>query len=165
MKAQRTCSPAPPVSDVTTGAAPADENAQVRRALEAGYARYADAFKRKDVPAMAAMLTPDFSMRMADGKKVNRQETEALLAEVAAAFPAEPEMTITITGLSVRENKAVVDSREKIVGITLDAQKRPHATVIVETYRDTWTRTRSGWRFSGVELLTSHTTVDGGPAE
>ena len=146
------------------GAARVDD-ARVRRALEAGYARYIAAFKKKDVPAMAAMLAPDFWMRMPDGKRVDRRETEALLAEAAAAFHSEPAMTITITALSVQGDKAVVANREKIVGITLDAQKRPQKTVIVETYRDTWTRTRSGWRFSRAELLTSHTTVDGKPGE
>jgi len=124
-------------------------------AIEAGYTRYFQGLRYKDLAAMMAVMAPDFSLMLLDGQILDFGQTKALLEEQLHTLVEVEEATFQITDVAVRDDTATVLLRENVVLLTAGATGQQERAVAVETYRDTWIATADGWKFQRAELLTA----------
>src|SRR5436309_1197150 len=75
----------------------ADDKA-VRKELDAAYAKVAQAYKEKNLDALKAMATPDFTWKARNGQTSNLDQVGANLKKEFAAMKSMNEFDIKITG-------------------------------------------------------------------
>jgi ketosteroid isomerase-like protein len=140
------------VTLVWPGAAPAQDDAEVRRELEAQYAKLAEAHDRKDLKAIAGLKTQDFHAIFPDGKvgdvKVMEQYTKTFIETNQPPF----DIRITIQELQVSENKiiAVAEVFQQASRTRELAGKSRKVDTSVKQ-RETWAKTPEGWKLKSVD--------------
>ena len=140
---------------------PAD--AQVRREIEAAYAKLATAVETKDFAAFQALRVPEFATIPPDGVPSSAPR----MAERARGLLERIQPPITTTNdileLTVRGDDAIATVRQEFTRMqTVDGTAHEiHSEV---TQRETWTRTSDGWKLAFVDEVRDHVTlVDGQP--
>jgi hypothetical protein len=126
-----------------------DKSKPVRRALEAMYAKIADAQKNEDIDALRATRTPDFSVDMPNGQ---RWDLETSLNYSRAGFQqVESNISIsnTIESLDVHDDVAVAVVHQRWSRMQIKAgQLRRVDTEAIQT--ETWVNTSDGWRLKHI---------------
>lgn len=127
-----------------------DKSKPVRRALEGQYAKIAEANKNKDLAALLAIRTPDFSAQFPDGEIRNSEEmagySRVLFEQV------QPPITVsnTIETLTVRGNEAIAVVHQQFSRMQVKAgQLRKVETEARQ--RETWVLTQEGWKLKFVD--------------
>ena len=123
----------------------ADKSKPVRRALEEMYAKMAEALRNKDIEALRATRTSDFSVDMPNGQK---WDLETSLNYSRAGFQqvrTNISMSDTIESLDVHGDTAVAVMHQRWSRMQMKAgQLRRVDTEAIQT--ETWVNTRDGWR-------------------
>jgi ketosteroid isomerase-like protein len=130
----------------------AQDDAEVRKELEAQYKKLAEAHDRKDLKTIASLKTSDFHAITPDDRvndvKVMEQYTKQFIESNQPPF----NIRNTIQKLSVSENKlvAVVEvfqeaSRQR----DLAGKLRKVDTSVLQ--RETWVKTADGWKLKSVD--------------
>jgi hypothetical protein len=135
-----------------TAQAKAQDDASVRRELEAQYAKLIAANEKKDLKAIQALRTADFHTVGPDGR-VNDSRT---MLEYSRRFleSNKPPLIIkmTIRGLIVSEHKLIavaVIFQEVTRYQDLAGQRRKVETSVMQ--RETWAKTPDGWKLKLVD--------------
>lgn len=138
-----------------TGSAigPARPQKAANQEIQQAFERYRQAFLRKDMNAVTALLTPDFTWKMADGTILDRARTAHALREQMTAIRAIERMDIQIHRLELQNDRAIAVVTETTrARITGHGGKTETATSR-ERYRVTWVRSASRWRMQKTEAL------------
>ena len=126
-----------------------DKSKPVRRALEAQYAKIAEAQINKDIDAMRALRTPDFTVDTANGEK---WDLETSLNYSKAGFQqvqSNIRITNTIESLNVHGDVAVAVVHQQWSRMQMKAGKlRRVDTEAIQT--ETWVNTQDGWKLKHI---------------
>ena len=127
-----------------------DKSKPVRIALEAQYAKLAQAIRNKNYEGYQAIRTSDFSTRGADGKlhdfKILAAQARAMLERIQAPI----DVSVTIDSIDVRGKEAVATIHQRFSRKqSVSGQLRKVETRI--TQDETWVQTPAGWKLKLIE--------------
>lgn len=130
----------------------AQEDAEVRSALEAQYRTLADAHERKDLAAILALKTPDFHAVFPDGRvgdsRLMAQYSKDFLERNQPPFNSR----FSILELTVSPHKLIAVAevlQEASRSQELAGRRRRVETSVVQ--RETWANTAGGWKLKSVD--------------
>jgi len=130
----------------------AQDDADVRRELDAQYKKLAEAHDRKDLKAIVALKTPDFHAIFTDG----RVGDSKLMEEYSKGFLERNEppfnQRFTIQKLTVSYNKliAVAEVFQELTRYqNLAGKRRKVETSVIQ--REIWAKTPDGWKLKSVD--------------
>lgn len=128
------------------------DDADIRKELDAQYKRLAEAHDRKDLKAIAALKTSDFHAILPDGRvadvKVMEQNTKQFIEINQPPF----NIRFTVQKLTVSENKLIAVAevfQEAARYRDLEGKRRKVETSVVQ--RETWAKTSDGWKLKCVD--------------
>ena len=128
------------------------DDADVRKDLEAQYRKLAEAHDRKDLKAIVALKTSDFHAIFPDGRigdsKLMEEYSKGFLERNQPPF----NMRFTIKQLTVSYNKliAVAEILQELTRYQdLAGKRRKVDTSVMQ--REIWARTQDGWRLKSVD--------------
>jgi ketosteroid isomerase-like protein len=133
----------------------AAQDAVVRKAIAAEYAKFSRAARKKDVKAALSIATPDLVVRQPDGQQMNRQQLEAMLSLQMTMVKQVKRVDVTIVNLSVRGNQAVAVVSMTLSGVVEDAQGKAREIISQNMSRDTWVKTGKEWKMKRSESVNS----------
>jgi hypothetical protein len=126
-----------------------DKSKPVRRALEQQYARIAEAQINKDIGAMRALRTPDFTVDMPNGQ---RWDLETSLNYSRIGFQqvqSNISISNTIESLDVHGDEAVAVVHQRWSRMQMKGGKlRRVDTEAIQT--ETWVNTKDGWKLKHI---------------
>jgi ketosteroid isomerase-like protein len=141
----------------------AQDDAEVRKELEAQYTKLAEAHNKQDLKAIVALKTPDFHAIFPDGKVGDSKVMEQYSKQFLESNEPPYDIKITIQKLTVSENKliAVAEVLQEISRYKeLAGKRRKVETSVVQ--RETWSKTPEGWKLKLVDNVRNHKNfVDG----
>lgn len=127
-----------------------DKSKPVRRALEGQYAKIAEANKNKDLAALLAIRTPDFSAQFPDGQIRNSKEMAGYSRVLFEQMQPPITVSNTIETLTVRGNEAIAVVHQQFSRMQVKAgQLRKVETEARQ--RETWVLTQEGWKLKFVD--------------
>jgi hypothetical protein len=126
-----------------------DKSKPVRRALEAMYAKIADAQIREDIEALRLTRTPDFTADLPNGQ---RWDLETSMNYSRAGFQqveSNISLSNTIESLDVHDDVAVAVVHQRWSRLQMKGGKvRRVDTEAIQT--ETWVKTAEGWRLKHI---------------
>jgi ketosteroid isomerase-like protein len=126
-----------------------DKSKPVRRALEQQYARIAEAQINKDIDAMRALRTPDFTVDMPNGQ---RWDLETSLNYSRIGFQqvqSNISISNTIESLDVHGDEAVAVVHQRWSRMQMKGGKlRRVDTEAIQT--ESWVNTKDGWKLKHI---------------
>jgi len=132
--------------------ASAEDDAEVRRELEAQYQRLAEAHDRQDLKAIVALKTEDFHAIFPDGKVGDSKTMEQYSKQFLESNKPPYDIRITIQNLTVSENKLIAVAevfQEATRYREMEGQRREVDTSVLQ--RETWSKTTDGWKLKSVD--------------
>src|SRR3989442_6256244 len=132
--------------------ASAQDDADVRKELEARYRKLAEAHDRKDLNAIAGLKTQDFHAIFPDGRVGDVQTMERYTRQFLEDNRPPLNIRHTIQKLTASENRliAVVEVLQEVSRMREVAGKvRKVDTSVVQ--RETWAKTPDGWKLKSVD--------------
>ncbi len=140
------------LSCLTLVAVRAQDDADVRKELEAQYKRLAEAHDKQDLKAIVGLKTADFHAIFPDGKVGDSQLMEQYSKQFLESNQPPYNQRFTILKLAVSENKliAVAEVLQEVARYREMAGKlRKVDTSAVQ--RETWAKTPDGWKLKSVD--------------
>ncbi|MGI8898622.1 MAG: nuclear transport factor 2 family protein [Pyrinomonadaceae bacterium] len=127
-----------------------DKSKPMRRALEEQYAKIAEATRKKDLVALLALRTPDFTVKTANGETWSyehsadyiRRGFEQVQSIVSLSFAIE---TINVSG---NEAAAIIHQQWSRMQIMKGKLRRVDTSAV---QRETWINTPEGWRLKLID--------------
>jgi ketosteroid isomerase-like protein len=137
----------------------------VRRELELTYQSLAEANARRDMSAIVAMWTDDFSLVEPDGSVTTAAEVRSAWQELLDTSLDPLHFRYSIQGLEVREGEAIATVQQEVSRMrAIDGELRQLDTVA--TQRETWVKTEQGWRLRRIsDVREQRRLVDGVPSD
>jgi hypothetical protein len=142
-----------------------EDTRQVKRELEAVYARAGEAYVAKDALAVMKRVAPGFVQTMPDGRTLGYEEAEQLLQEWFATTDAVTLYEVRIGSVTVRDARAVAEIVENVATTFADPAGRRHERWQTNTAQVTWARAPQGWQIEQTDYRTAHMTIDGKPVD
>jgi ketosteroid isomerase-like protein len=127
-----------------------DKSKPVRRALEEQYAKLADANKNKDLGALLALRTPDFSAQFPNGEIRDSAYMAGYSRILFEQMQAPISVSNTIETLDVNGNEAIAVVHQRFSRMQVKGGQLRR----VETearQRETWVLTAAGWKLKFVD--------------
>ena len=126
-----------------------DRSKPVRRALEEQYAKIAEAQINKDIEAMRALRTPDFTVDTANGEKWDL-ETSLNYSRIGfQQVQSNISISNTIESLDVHGDEAVAVVHQRWSRMQMKRGKlRRVDTEAIQT--ETWVNTKDGWKLKHI---------------
>src|SRR5262249_36186980 len=132
-----------------------------RKALEAQYARLADAVEKRDHAAFQALRTDDFNTVDEKGRKHTAQQMSDRAKAMLARIQPPIKTTNTIQKIQVKGNDAIATVRQYFSRMQPLAGKLRKLETYV-TQEETWIETQVGWKLRFVDgVRDGETYVDG----
>ena len=126
-----------------------DKSKPVRRALEAQYAKIAEAQINKDIDAMRALRTPDFTADTANGEKWDLETSLNYSRSGFQQVQSNIRISNTIESLDVKGDVAVAVVHQQWSRMQMKAGKlRRVDTEAIQT--ETWVNTQDGWKLKHI---------------
>ncbi|HYN25400.1 MAG TPA: nuclear transport factor 2 family protein [Pyrinomonadaceae bacterium] len=127
-----------------------DKSKPVRRALEEQYAKIAEATRKKDLVALLALRTPDFTVKTASGETWTYMQSadyvkrgfEQVLSIVSLSF------TIEMINVSGNEAAAIIHQQWSRMQMMKGKLRRVDTSAV---QRETWINTPEGWRLKLID--------------
>lgn len=130
-----------------------DKSKPVRRALENWYVRNMEAFNSKDVTAVMALRTDDFSTLTPDGKVNTRADMEKRTVRFLDMIDQFISQDYQIGTIEVNGDLASADITQR----TVRRQRLPDGTIhkveAAVLQRETWKKTTEGWKLYRVDNI------------
>ena len=124
----------------------------VRAALEAQYAKIADAY-RSDAPGLVLELrTPNFSVQMPNGERWDAEQSAAYVRAGFEQVKQTLSLSFTIKELDVRGDTAaaLIHQRWSRMQVTKGQLRRVETSAC---QRETWVNTTEGWRLHLIDNI------------
>jgi hypothetical protein len=132
--------------------APAQDDAVVRKELEAQYQRLAVAHDKRDLKAIVGLKTADFHAIFPDGRVGDSKVMEQYSKQFLESNQPPYNIRVTIQKLTVSENRliAVADVLQEVTRYReLEGRRRKVDTSVLQ--RETWAKTSAGWKLKSVD--------------
>jgi ketosteroid isomerase-like protein len=129
------------------------DDAAVRKQIESQMARFQQAFRKKDIAALRAITTSDFTMKTMDGAVSSRREAEAAMVTEMNAISSITKWTLKINKITVKGNVATLIVTEEMTATVSGGAAGSREKVSYVKMRETWVKTRDGWRYKRAEAL------------
>jgi ketosteroid isomerase-like protein len=132
----------------------AQDNADIRKELDAQYKKLAEAHDRKDLKAIAALKTSDFHAIFVDGKVGDAKTMEQYSKQFLEINLSPINIKFNIQKLTVSENKlnTVAEIFQEVTRFQdLSGKRRKVETSTIQ--RQIWTKTPKGWRLKLIDEL------------
>ena len=142
---------------------PALGASSARRQIEAGYARYVKAARAHDVKGILALTTPDFEVKLANGRILTREAAREQLGQLITRMGRLKNLSINvhINSLKLYRSEAIVHVMQQISGTLATRDGGDHRVAASAMAIDTWARVSGAWRMKCDEP-TGHTLrIDG----
>jgi hypothetical protein len=151
------------------GPGPATHAAQrgdpaLRSEFEALYARQAELLTKRDVDALMELDTPDYSVVLLDGSKVDREHLAAGMRSyfTSGQLVRQVSLSYTIHDVTLRNDRAIVLVEQKDQRVQVRIDGKPHDVEANVIHSDTWVRSGSTCRRTLTEEVEqTKFTVDG----
>ena len=130
----------------------AQDDAEVRKALESQYQKLAAAHDRKDLKAIVALKTVDFHAIFPDGRVGDSKLMEEYSRQFLQGNQPPYNLHFTIHRLTVSAHKliAVAEVFQEVSRTRdLAGKRRKVDTSVLQ--RETWAMTRGGWKLKSVD--------------
>jgi len=130
----------------------AQDDADVRRELEAQYKKLAEAHDRKDLKVIIALKTSDFHAVFTDGRVGDSKLMEQYSREFLERNQPPFNLRFTIQKLIVSYNKLIAVAeifQEAARSQDLAGKRRKVETSVIQ--REIWTKTPDGWKLKSVD--------------
>ncbi len=124
----------------------ADPTSDARKTIASIYQHQASALQHKNVDAVLSSYAPDYVDVDTHGHKITLAETRQSLTQVLS-IAKSIHGSIKITQFSLKKNVGLATVNGRIQAVLVDPKTKKTETV-VETgiSKDTWIKTKSGWR-------------------
>jgi hypothetical protein len=134
------------------GTALAQDDAEIRKELDAQYKKLAEAHDRKDLKAIASLKTGDFHAIFPDGKVGDVQTMQQYTKQFLETNRPPYHVTNTIEATTVSENRliAVVEVFQQASRSRELAGKIRKVDTSVRQ-REIWSKTKEGWKLKSVD--------------
>jgi ketosteroid isomerase-like protein len=139
-------------------AARADDKADI----EALYAKISAAMKSKNLKAIYALGTSDFTTK-ANGVTMGTKESAKMMEDQFKTLKKVNNCSMKISKITIKGASAVVLSDSVFDATVSGPDGKIHKMADTGTSKDTLVKTKKGWLFKNVEMLTSKMTMDGKP--
>jgi hypothetical protein len=153
------------------------DDAEVRRELEAAYARRSQALMARDAGALIRFFeektTPDYRLKAPQGQLTHQERIDRLKAgNTPWGAPGDDRpvvIRVTIDKLTVQGVEALamasISQARNVTDpkVTGDASEKAHEMVNHLSSRDAWVKTATGWKLKLQEVLDNTLTLDGKP--
>jgi hypothetical protein len=141
----------------------ADAAAEVRKAIQAAYARGDAAMAKKDANTILSLYAPDYEQTGLKGQKTTLAQAKQIIPMVFQQAQTIQSKT-TIQKFSMKGKEAVVTVKQRATLTAMNPQTQKTAKVVIdETSEETWTKTAKGWQMKRSKTLAEQQTVDGKP--
>jgi len=137
---------------LTVASARAQDDAEIRKELDAQYQRLAEAHEKQDLEAIVGLKTADFHSIFPDGRVGDSKQMEQYSKQFLESNKPPYNIKVTIQKLAVSENKliAVADVLQEATRYRdLEGQRRRVDTSVLQ--RETWAKTAEGWKLKCVD--------------
>lgn len=137
---------------LATSVANAQDDAAVRKELEAQYQKLAEAHDKRDLKAIVALKTADFHAIFPDGRVGDSKMMEQYSKQFLESNLPPYNIRVTIQKLMVSENKFIAVAevfQEATRYRELAGKRRRVDTSVVQ--RETWAKTTDGWKLKSVD--------------
>jgi hypothetical protein len=132
--------------------ASAQDDAAVRKELEAQYLKLAEAHDRRDLKAIVGLKTADFHAIFPDGRVGDSKLMEQYSRQFLESNQPPYNQRFTIQKLTVSENKLIAVAevfQEATRYRELEGRRRRVDTSVKQ--RETWAKTSDGWKLKSVD--------------
>ena len=154
---------------VAGGITPVRADSADEKAIRAMYVKLEQAFKNKDMDAIMALSTKDFTEKMPDGKVLSAKEAEQQMRQEFAMTKEVKSVSMHPDSIKVSGKNATVMGTFKFTDIVVDSQGMmgpkgaQHTLSGSGKSRVKLVKTAEGWRFKSEEGLSMKATMDGKP--
>jgi hypothetical protein len=129
-----------------------DKSKPVRQALEQQYDKIAEATRNKDLPALLALRTPDFTVHMPDGQTWSFDQSADYSKRGFEQVQSIISLSFDIGTIELRNNEAAATIHQKWSRMQMMKGKlRRVDTSAVQ--RETWIETPNGWRLKLIDNI------------
>lgn len=141
-------------ASLTTNVGPAlaQDDAAVRKELEARYLKLAEAHEKRDLKAIVALKTADFHSIFPDGRVGDARMMEQYSKQFLETNEPPYNTRFTIRALTVSENRLIAVAeifQEASRYRELAGKRRKVDTSVLQ--RETWSKTADGWKLKCVD--------------
>ncbi|HUP90386.1 MAG TPA: nuclear transport factor 2 family protein [Longimicrobiales bacterium] len=130
-----------------------ERRANPRAELANTYGWQDAAITRSDVRMFAMTLAPDYQVVLRNGQRLDRAQVEAAIKADMERTKSVDRATSQIDSLTWSGNDAVVTVTHRTDRTIADEKGTPHRYESGVVHRETWTKTRDGWRIKKLEEL------------
>jgi hypothetical protein len=130
----------------------AQDDAEVRKELEAQYKRLAEAHDKQDLKTIVGLKTADFHSIFPDGRVGDSKLMEQYSKQFLESNLPPYNIRVTIQKLNVSENKliAVAEVLQEVTRYReMEGKRRKVDTSVLQ--RETWAKTSDGWKLKSVD--------------
>jgi ketosteroid isomerase-like protein len=150
-------------ASVLAPAARADDKSEIRAVI----AQVESAFKNKDVKALVATSTDDFSTKMINGQTLKGKQAEEMMKEQFASIKSVSNVKMACGKITVKGKTATTVCSSSMSAVMVDPKGQmgkagaTHKMVSTGTSKVDLVKGKKGWKVKYVEDLTENTTIDG----
>jgi ketosteroid isomerase-like protein len=156
------CAISPPPETTAEAASPAG----VRQELEQAYELNRRALLARDLNAVLALRTPDFSAITPDGVTHGSQEMAEFSRNLLANVEQWLALSFDILSLEERGDEVSADVRQHTIRMQRRNDGKVHRIENWVTQRETWVRTSQGWKMRRVDNMRDQKVlIDGQPRQ
>lgn len=127
------------------------DNAAVKRELDKLNTTLIRATVRRDSKAVMALMTPDFTLKPVNGKVYTKAQAETEMKRTWPSIKAFRFWNLTITDFKVNGDSAIGTVEERMTVDLKDKKGHVRPTTLLTVTKNTWRKTKSGWKFSRME--------------
>jgi enterochelin esterase family protein len=125
--------------------------------IRVSYEQYFEALRHKDMAGVTQMLDPDFTLELADGTTLTRDQRAEQLEQMVRHVKAFGSVSNEIEPLRIAENETVVTVRTRVFYTVPDYM---YPAKGIESFsddrtQDTWIRTARGWKIKASRQIRS----------
>ncbi len=135
--------------------------ADARKDVEGLYGKYKKAIYAKDIKAMMAMTTADFSWTNPKGVKMERPAIESQLKTQFTMLKKITGFTVKIDKFSTKGDTAVARTTTVMSAEINMGNNKTSKLVSTSVSDDTWKKTPKGWMMHSVKSIKDVNTLDG----
>ncbi len=134
--------------------------ADSRREIRAVYESLSTIYNHEDLDGVMSWVTPDFKWTLMDGTKLNRAAAKASMKDLFDSTQTG-HWHIDLLNTVIAGPMATVVAQYRFDGVLLDPSHKPYKATFIDTERQNWLRTPSGWRQMSESMLTQKTYAGG----